>query len=67
MTTSLYKTLISWAISFSKGVVKRWRGREGGGEGLGVGSVMQIYGKEIFSTTFTVIELDLQFSIFVLK
>ena len=39
----------------------------GGGEGLGVGSVMQIYGKEIFSTTFTVIELDLQFSIFVLK
>ena len=65
MTTSLYKTLISWAISFSKGVVKRWRGR--GGEGLGVGSVMQIYGKEIFSTTFTVIELDLQFSIFVLK
>ena len=43
-------------------------GEEGeGGEGLGVGSVMQIYGKEIFSTTFTVIELDLQFSIFVLK
>ena len=65
MTTSLYKTLISWAISFSKGVVKRWRGR--GGEGLGVDSVMQIYGKEIFSTTFTVIELDLQSSIFVLK
>ena len=31
------------------------------------GSVMQMYGKEIFSTTFTVIELDLQFSIFVLK
>ena len=40
-------------------------GEGGGGEGLGVGSVMQIYGKEIFSMTFTVI--DLQFSIFVLK
>ena len=38
-----------------------------GGRDWGIGSVMQIYGKEIFSTTFTVIELDLQFSIFALK
>ena len=40
---------------------------EGGGRDWGVGSVMQIYAKEFFSTTFTVIEIDLQFSIFVLK
>ena len=38
-----------------------------GGRDSGVVSVMQIYGKKIFSTTFTVIELDLKFSIFVLK
>ena len=65
MTTSLYKTLISWAISFSKGCGGKMAGE--GGRDWGVGSVMQIYAKKFFSTTFTVIEIDLQFSIFVLK